>query len=141
MTLDEIAAALPNGLHDAEMSRLAFDLVARTATLELDIWLGDMSEPPEHGREVYRTARVELHGVGYLAIEAPHPQYPYATSGAVRIELCDPTKDQVPPPPAGFAARLFVMEWNCFVHLSAADAELIWTGQHRDRGDAGGGAG
>jgi hypothetical protein len=136
MTLEEIAAALPNGLHDAQVSRVAFDLVARTATLDLEIWIGDMDEPPEHGREVYRAGRLELRGVAYLAIEPPDARYEYAASSAVRIDLCDATKDQLPPPPAGFAAGLFVTEWNCFVQLGATDAELTWTGQPKDRGDA-----
>jgi hypothetical protein len=135
MTLEEIAAALPNGLHDAEVSRLAFDLVARTATLELEIWIGDMSEPPAHGREVYRAARLKVRGVAYLAIEPPDARYQYTTPGAVRIDLCGAAKDQLPPSSAGFAARLFVTEWNCFVQLGAVDAELIWTGEHKDRGD------
>ncbi len=136
MTLDDLAQDLPNGFHDAEVCKLTFDIAHRVATIELDVWIGSMEAPPEFGRETYRPAELNLHGVAYLVIEAPDPTYRYAKTGPVCVDLCEPADSgQLPPAQAGeFAARFFVSDWNSFISVSARDAALRWTGEPYEAG-------
>ena len=58
MTIDELDAFLPNGLHDAKLGKVAIDFTERTVRLDLNIWVGD-----EEKREAYRSAEVTLSGL------------------------------------------------------------------------------
>ena len=136
MTLHEIDASLPNGFHDAEVSSIALDLLSRRATLDLEIWMGDMSSPPHAGREAYRAGRLELSRVAYFAIDPPDHRYRFAEPGPICIDLCDADTQIVPPTRAGdFAARFFISDWNTFISVSAGDAALTWTAEPYDRGE------
>jgi hypothetical protein len=122
MTLEELSRELPNGFHDAKVLTLAFDLVARTATIDLELWVGD---------ETLRPARLELRGVAYFVVDAPDPAYPYAEAGPITVDLCDPdSTSRLPPTRSGdFAARFFVSEWNAFLSVSARESALRWAGE------------
>jgi hypothetical protein len=54
-SLGEIAATLPNGFHDAEVRSCSLDFQERTASFELNVWVGNMEASPEE-RELYRPA-------------------------------------------------------------------------------------
>ncbi|MDO9022290.1 MAG: hypothetical protein Q8S73_31485 [Deltaproteobacteria bacterium] len=136
MTLDDLASDLPNGFHDAEVRKLTFDIAHRVARIDLDVWIGRIEAPPELGRETYRPAALDIHGVAYLVIEAPDPTYPYAKAGPISVDLCEPVDSgRLPPAQAGeFAARFFVNDWNSFISVSARDAALRWTGEPYEAG-------
>ncbi len=138
MNLADLEQQLPNGFHDAEVSRISIDFLARNATLELEIWIGDMACPPEDGREVYRAARLELLGLAYLAMEPPDPNYGYLKErqpGPLDIDLSYVLSAEGHPltQPGEFNARFFVYPWNSFIELSAVDARLTWTFEAYDR--------
>ena len=76
MTLEELEETLPNGLHDAEVKRIATDYELRTVTVELAVWVGDIDDPPER-REAYRYARIDISGLCFLVMEAPDAKYPF----------------------------------------------------------------
>lgn len=127
MTLDELAAALPNGFHDALLHRYEVDVERCTAVLEVSLWMGDLHDADSAARERHERTRLVLDGVRFFHVEQPAPRYPYGGSRPVRIDVCDPdphhplTKEL----PAGvFAARFFVAEWNAFIHVAAEDADL-----------------
>ena len=46
MTLEELESTSPNGLHDAEIERIAVDYAVRELTLEVAVWVGSMDDPP-----------------------------------------------------------------------------------------------
>ena len=129
MTLDEVAQGLPNGLHDLLVDRVTIDFTARTATFEVSVWVGDLSSA---GREARRPAQLALHGLQYCVLEPPDPKYPYAKpEPAWFVDLldADPAIERGRVSPVGvFASRFFVNQWNSFVHVSAIDARLTWTG-------------
>jgi len=135
MTLDEIDSGLPNGFHDAEVSKLAVDFLQKTMTLDLDLWIGSMSMPLNAGRETYRTAKLELRNLAYFAVEPPDPKYPYAKPGAIKIDLCEVEDgSSLPAIQLGmFASRFFVNEWNAFIIVSALEAVLTWTDEPHNR--------
>ena len=129
MTLEELENALPNGLHDAEVQRIAVDYQERKVTLEVAVWVGNMDDPPER-REAYRKGRIEISGLLFLVIEPPDPRYPFKTSD-LRIDGCDMSKNLDPEllkslSGDAFFRSLWVNEWNAFIHIAARDAAIAW---------------
>jgi hypothetical protein len=127
MTLNELAEALPNGLHDALLHGYEVDLERRAVVLEVSLLMGDLRDTDPLTRERRERTRLVLEGVRFFHVERPAPGYPYAGSRPARVDVCEPdpnhplSKEQ----PAGvFVARLFVEEWNAFIHLAAEGAEL-----------------
>ena len=130
MTLEELEHTLPNGLHDAEVSRLAIDYVDRKARVDLEVWVGDMDDPPER-REAYRLGHIEMTGLIFLIVEPPEPTYPFQEAEVLTIDGCDmrqnvDAKLLASIPADGFFHSFYVGEWNSFVHVAARDARLIW---------------
>ncbi len=126
MDIFEIADSLPNGLHDAEVVDLALSYERALLQIRLDIWIDDI-DAPEQTREEYRPARVELTQVEYCLFDRPDPGYPYKERGRLTIDLCAPDV-AVDLPGQGTAFRLWVAEWNGFVHIRAGEAVLTWLG-------------
>jgi len=129
MTLEELENSLPNGLHDAEVKRIAVDYEQRKATLELTVWVGDMRDPPEQ-REAYKNGLIEISGLLFLVIEPPDPKYPFQRAD-LTIDGCDMSKnlngELLRSLPAGsFFRSLWVNEWNAFIHIAAKKAEMVW---------------
>jgi hypothetical protein len=129
MTLEELENTLPNGLHDAEIERIAIDYAARELTLEVSVWVGSMDDPPER-REAYKNGRIEISGLLFLVMEAPDPKYPFGTPG-LRVDGCDMSKnldiELLRSMPAGsFVRSLWVNEWNAFIHVAAKSANIVW---------------
>ena len=130
MTLEELEKTLPNGLHDAEVMRIAIDYELRTVTLELAVWVGNMDDSPER-REAYRHASLEITGLCFLIMEPPDSKYPFQHSG-LKIDGCDVSKNLKHEllsalPADSFFRSLWVNEWNAFIHLAARDAKISWT--------------
>lgn len=135
MTLDEMAASLPNGLHDAELATVAIDFTRGEVRLTLDIWIGDDEET-----EAYRQAEVTLCGLVYWVSEAPDARYLYGDTDAVRIDVGPLTqldaakRAKLPPAPAdAFSNYIFVADWNAFIYVAARSAALQWCGERTVR--------
>ncbi len=129
MTIEELAGALPNGLHDAFLLNLNLDYENRCASLVLDIWVGNLEATSIEVREQKRRARLCLLGLEYLIVDPPDSNYPYQNVGSVRIDLInsDPAiTESRALPDHGFSARFFVFDWNAFIHFAAISASLTW---------------
>jgi hypothetical protein len=130
MTLEELEADLPNGLHDAHLWDFSSDAAAGQADFILDVWLGDLHADHTADRERRRRGRLELSGLTYLVVDDADPRYPLSKGLPVQIDPCaaddDPERARQIPP-GGFAGRFFVTEWNAFIHFAAVDARLMWT--------------
>jgi hypothetical protein len=132
MTLDELAATLPNGFHDALVHGCELDFEERRVVVHLSLWTGDLHEQEHARRERHDRFRLVLEGVRFFHIEPPAPGYPYAAARPVRVELCGPDRGHalIGEQPAGvFAARFFVEEWNAYIHLAAEEADLVGQAQ------------
>lgn len=134
MTLDELAASIPNGFHDACLSTISIDYTKREVQLILDIWVADDVERPEE-IETYRVAEVTLTGLAYWVSEPPDARSLFLEPGALWIDSGPldtlERKDSLhlPPTPAGaFANWIFVRDWNAFIYVAAEDARLEWLG-------------
>jgi hypothetical protein len=134
MTLDELAASIPNGFHDAELNALAIDYTKREARLVLNIWIADDLKKPED-IETYRLAEVTLSGMVFWISESPDVRHSYWEARSLRIDI-GPMESferkslaQLPPVPAGaFVNWIFVTDWNAFIYVAAEDARLDWLG-------------
>jgi hypothetical protein len=130
MTIFEIANELPNGFHDSEVHTLQLDYPGRSIEIALDVWIGTMVDPPST-RETYRRGVLSITGLQYCAMDMPDERYPHADPGPLTVDLAE-SKAFVPA--ASFGCRLWVNEWNGFIHLSAQTAEFVWTGAPVNRG-------
>ena len=129
MTLEGLENSLPNGLHDAEVGRIAVDYEQRKARLELAVWVGNMDDPPEQ-REAYKEGRIEISGLLFLVMEPPDPKYPFETSD-LRMDGCDMSKNLDSEllqslPADSFFRSPWVNGWNAFIHVAAKNAEIVW---------------
>ena len=123
MTLDELAATLPNGFHDAHVAGVHIDYTSRVMTLDVDLWIGSDSEP-----EARRPVRLVLNGLQFCVIEPPDTNYDYASAKALwTSDVVEPpshVKLPTPRDPNAFIGSFFVNQWNAFIHLAATDASL-----------------
>jgi hypothetical protein len=87
MTLDDLAASLPNGFHDAKLKAVSIDYVNRRASLDLHIWIGDLDAAADSEREKYRPAQVKLSGLIFWVSEPPCAGYPYDIGRELRIDV------------------------------------------------------
>lgn len=82
-------------------------------------------------REMYRRAELTISGFHYCAMDVPAEDHPYEDSPKLTIDLAKPTA--FASPGAAFNCRLWVNEWNGFIHLSATDADLRWLAEPVNR--------
>ena len=131
MNLDDLAAELPNGFHDARLRTFSSDPAERRAEFILDVWLGDLHDAATAERERRRPARLELLGLAYLLLGDTDPRYPVTNQAPVQIEACtadDNAELARQVPAGGFAGRFFVTEWDAYIHFAALEARLTWLG-------------
>jgi hypothetical protein len=130
-TLQELYVQLPNGFHDMHVERITIDFERRLATLEGEIWVTDHSLAAEVEQRDWRHGTLTLEGLIHCFFDPPDPSYPYAEpEPAWLVDMCD-EEESLPHlknlPEGAFAARLFVNQWNSFIHVAASNAVLRWS--------------
>ncbi|MBG0809485.1 hypothetical protein IY145_08845 [Methylosinus sp. H3A] len=133
MTLDDLAASLPNGFHDSVLKVVTIDYVNRKAKLSLEIWMADGDASSAADREAYKQVEVSLSGLFFWVCEPPCTGYPYDAKDEVVIDigavetLATPPSPALPSAPVGcFVSWIFVRAWNAFIYVAAHDAKLTW---------------
>jgi len=132
MTLIEIEDSLPNGLHDAQISRIEIDYEKRIVKFGIRLWTGDLSSTDESLHETYQDGELTVTGLIYCIIEPPDPKYPYANTSTITISAGSATEEPIKTetalpqqlPDGAFAYWLFVNEWNSFIHIAGMDADI-----------------
>ena len=134
MTLAQIDETLPNGFHDAEIERLDWNFQTNSAVLDIDFWVAI----EEEDREKRRRGRIELQGIIFLSVGLPEPSEldpkPYHPSGTLQIdgmlaseEILPNLPKLLPYLPSGIEIfSFYVVNWNSFIHIAAAEAMLGW---------------
>lgn len=130
MTLEELEAMLPNGLHDAQLKSLAVDYEAGTALLKLELWIGDLDSAVEEEREAYAECELTVSGLCFCIVETPDGDE--AGEGAVSIDAGPTTPELMEKygwklprvPPGSFIHWLYVSPWNAFIHIAGREARL-----------------
>ena len=134
MTVEELENSLPNGVHDGEISGISVDYVLRVATFEIDLWIGDLNSKDPVVRECYRKATITIRGLDFLAIEPPHPVYPYTEPDTVCISNNGPIDDRYGEklsvlPKGNCSQALYIGSWNTCIFVSGESCDLKWTGE------------
>ncbi len=140
MTLTELEATLPNGLHDAYLHSVTIDYVARVVDFTLDVWVGTLGLSAGPDRERERRAQLRFTGLVYCSIDPPdlRPRNRSAFEpGPVALMQSNPVDPRSPLPEDAFEAHLFVSEWNAFITIAARNASLRWTDESQDHLDGG----
>ena len=128
MTLDDIAAELPNSFHDAFLRRFTIDYADRRATLALNVWLGDVAATTDAEREAYRPVTVTISGLVRCIIESPREKGQgdadglWIDAGPVSSLKIKPAIPAVPD--GAFAWWIFRRQWNSFIYIAGTDASL-----------------
>lgn len=126
MTISELESSLPNGFHDALLRSYEIDSDSKTATLELDIWVGDMNS--ESKRESYRSGTLRMNDLVYYIIDRPDPKY--ERKSPERIDLCSALPDYPKERKDGcFRGRFYSDSTNAFIHFSASTVNFEYTNQ------------
>lgn len=134
-SLAEIENTLPNGFHDAFLDSITIDFPSRSASLTLQIWVGNLESENERERETYKHAVLKFYDLIYFTIDPPDQGKSYTKEKPLRIDAGDSTKNSAPPslkprmtiPQEAFAYWFFVEPWNAFFHIAACKADLQWT--------------
>lgn len=131
MTLEEFDQTFPNGFSDAKVRGISIDYTQRTATLQLDL-RANPPDSPDH--DVYSAVVLTLSGLCYLSIDPPD------TGRVLRLDNEPLTVDGDCEDPQkflqfqhahtmlgdkGFYCRFFVHDWNSFIHVAAAECNLL----------------
>ena len=130
MDIAGIERSLPNGLHDAILSRYEIDYEARTAKLHLQVWVGDLDSEVEAEREKYTAAVLMLQGLRYWAIEPPSKEIslrsgPYACDTGSVENVNTHTARELPAAEAGtFRGYFFLYAIEAFAYFCADDASI-----------------
>jgi hypothetical protein len=127
-------ASFPNGLHDAEIERVALDYVAREAVFDCSVWVGDMDAAPGEAREAHRRGRLVFTGLLYCVIDPPDASYPYQDRESLWVASDGPVGPNKDPgqhlpknlPDGAFARWFFIKDWNAFIYVAARKVRFEW---------------
>jgi len=139
MTLEEFDSILPNGFHDARLVRLTLDYLNRTATLHMQLFVGS---PESENPEEYKAAIISLTGLCFFSIDLPDPNEQFVPDGSP-VSISGYSEDStglLKPnesiaeinkllkncPPGSSSYRFYSHDWNSFIHIACADANLEW---------------
>ncbi|HEX4311118.1 MAG TPA: hypothetical protein VHZ25_13880 [Acidobacteriaceae bacterium] len=140
MTLDEFDQTYPNGLVDAEVTKLTIDYQTRAAKFAMNL-RGNL--PDEPNSQEYRQGILALRDFYYVSIEPPdsdHLFYPRQQKIVVSGHPEDPSQftlfESVKPvlPASAFCCRLYVHDWNSFIHVAAEQGQFAWTDEKERSG-------
>jgi hypothetical protein len=132
--LKEIENTLLNGFHDALLEGLSIDFAARSATMDIELWVGSLESSAEAEREARRKARLSLDDIIYLVIDPPDSKYLSLEKGSLWIDGGIHHEERSPSLPVpmeclpndAFTRWFFVKDWNSFIYLAARGATFEW---------------
>ena len=123
MKLEELESSLPNGFHDAILRAIHIDYVTASASLVLDVDVGEVKANEDR----YRRARVNLSGLLFFSIESPERLKDLWPPDGLMIDAGPGRRSEVPPSPdSAFVHWFYVVAWNSFIHVAAHEASISW---------------
>jgi hypothetical protein len=93
--------------------------------MAINVWVGDMDK--EASRESYRQGVITINDFVYCVVDRPDVDHPYESARVLTIDVVGPD-ESVMLKGSGEACRLWVSQWNSFIHIRAGDATLKWLG-------------
>jgi len=128
LTMDDIVAGLPRSLYGAFLQGLSIDYVARRATFELRVCVGNPEAYSQTEREAYRPATLSVWGLLWCVVEPPEAVDGDTTKG-LWIDAGSMSdlgrKPALPAVPEGvFVWWIFVRQWNAFIYIAGQTASI-----------------
>lgn len=131
MTIEQIEASLPNGLHDAEIRTCSMDYENARLALGVSVLVGLPVQPyPESER--YRGGMLVFEGVLFYSVEFPRGDSSFRHPGAVGFSSERMPLEQIPAslastvPPESQCCSLFVRDWLSHIYIAAAGVSFSW---------------
>jgi hypothetical protein len=133
MTLSQINSTLPNGFHDAEISRFECNFLAATASFEMDFWIATEADINKR-----RLGTLELTGVVFISVDSPNPRQfdpkpLIARREQIQIDGMPANAEIFPALPrltpdlaSTEVFSFYVSNWNSFIHIACGDARIQW---------------
>jgi hypothetical protein len=131
MTLEELEESLPNGLHDAQICKIAVDYNRTELTLDVRVWIGLLSQP-RPDRDHYRSGAIVFRRVYFYSVEPPEVASAFKHPGPVsfsceRMELAAMPQELAASIPSDMQCySLFVQDWISHIHICAAEVNFSW---------------
>ena len=126
VTLEELEASLPNGLHDAELLTLQVDYARYEAVIDVnvDVSVGE-------AEDIYRPARLMFSGIQFVAIDPPTVRPRNVGLSIIGAGAGQPSTapTSIPEIPSDcFLCWIFVVNWNSFIRIAARNVAHQWLG-------------
>ncbi len=126
MTLSELDATLPNGLHDAYLTGLSVCFEERTASLKMNLLVSGEGETAR-----FAAAEIRLSGLLALVVDGPEQLWDFhGPLGVCSFETSEhqyPGLSRFPKDVQRLFHSLYVEDpWNSFIHIATTSAEVIW---------------
>jgi hypothetical protein len=127
VTIADLAASLPNGLHDAELRAMQLDYAERTAILMVNIDVSGVAED----EPMYRPVELRFVGVQFVVVDPPgvggaaYPGLPLIDIGSG-----EPETSPIELPKLGencFLCWVYVERFNGFIRIAAQGVSLEWS--------------
>ena len=120
---DRVDAAGINGLHDAQIKEIAFDLVQRTILVRAEVCMDD---PDADGHDVWCPAEIKFSGISRFTIDG----WLDLRDGVGRADFGDgiPPRSSVEGPATAATHWIYMTEPNTFVVFDAADVSIRVSG-------------
>jgi hypothetical protein len=132
VTLEELEASLPNGLHDAELLTLQVDYARYEAVIDVNVDVG-----VGEAEDLYRPARLTFSDVQFVFIDPPTAGRHDAGPSMIDTGTGQPSTAplSVPEIPSDcFLCWIFVVNWNSFIRIAARNVAHQWLGERRAEG-------
>lgn len=93
-----------------------------------------MHQPDSPDRDMYSSAVLSMSGTLYFSIDPPDEDHLFAkSSGGITVDGLSEDPDHFPLfeflkpklPCGAFCCRLFVHDWNSFIHVVATEAAFV----------------
>lgn len=130
MTLEELDASLPNGLHDARIARIHHNFAEAMVVLELEILVALPEQPRQNA---YRPATITFSKAFFCAVQVPENERILGVPGSVwflfqRLER-DALNKKVEGaiPDNALCYSLYVLDWEACINLAALDLSFEWS--------------
>jgi hypothetical protein len=131
MSLSEIEAQLPNGLHDAKINSVCRDLKAELVDVHVDVPMG-LPDDTSENQNAYRAGVLRFTGAKIVIIEEPNVESLFNHPGSVNFVVSEDESGSIS---AELLAKLkgeyhtytfFVQEWFSNVKIAASSVAFIW---------------
>jgi hypothetical protein len=129
MDIELIEQSLPNGFHDAYLTRFALNLVCRDVELSLNVLMADGDHPRA---ERYESSKLTLHDYAVVTLEPAVAYREIKRCEGLEVDRVQLKEEDYRAlqeagyeiPVGNFWLALFVYSWNSRIIINARDATL-----------------